>query len=159
LSSSAEEEESTPAHERASRVAIALPAILLVSVACSQIVLTRTLQLSPWKGGGFGMFASLDGLGFRHVRLFVEATERSEELDLPDSLVDPATRAAVLPTNQSLTTLARQVLAHERRLDRPAARARVEVWRTQFTTTLESTEARLATLTLDRDAPQARPAR
>lgn len=105
------------------------------------------------------MFASLDGLGFRHVRLFVEATERSEELDLPDSLVDAASRAAVLPTKPSLTTLARQVLAREQRLDRPAARARVEVWQTRFTTVLESTEARLATLTIDADASQARPGR
>src|SRR5262245_43294741 len=115
---------------RASRAAVGLPAVLLVSVACCQIALTRTLQLSPWKGGGFGMFASLDGLDFRHVRLFVESPGRSEELALPDSLETRAKKVAVLPTRRSLESLARRVLARERRLNRPATRVRVEVWQT-----------------------------
>ena len=45
----------------------AVPAALLVTVALGQIVLARTVDLSPWKGGGFGMFATLDGTASRYV--------------------------------------------------------------------------------------------
>ena len=37
-----------------------LPGLLLVAVACSQIYLTQTSELTPSKGGGFGMFAAVD---------------------------------------------------------------------------------------------------
>jgi hypothetical protein len=55
-----------------------LPVALLVSVACVQIILTRTSGLSPWKGGGFGMFSTTDDSGRRRVRVFVSAPDRSE---------------------------------------------------------------------------------
>ena len=142
-----------------SRIAVALPALLLVSVACCQIALTRTAQLSPWKGGGFGMFASLDGLGFRRVRLFVEALDRNQEIELPGSLAEAAMKSAVLPTSQSLVSLGRGILAHERQHARPVSRVRVEIWRTHFTTSLESHKVRIATVTVDADASEARPTR
>ena len=37
-----------------------LPSAMLVAVACSQIYLTQTSELTPSKGGGFGMFAAVD---------------------------------------------------------------------------------------------------
>ena len=42
---------------------------LLIMVAGRQIVLVRTIGLSPWHGGGFGMFASIDRDERRLVRL------------------------------------------------------------------------------------------
>jgi hypothetical protein len=50
-----------------------LPVALLVAVASVQVVLTRTAGLSPWKGGGFGMFSTTDDSGRRRVRVFVTA--------------------------------------------------------------------------------------
>ena len=38
-------------------------------VAGGQLLLAQTTRLSSWKGGGFGMFASLDARPFRHVRI------------------------------------------------------------------------------------------
>ena len=35
-----------------------MPAALLLAVGLTQIVLTFTTGLTPWKGGGFGMFAA-----------------------------------------------------------------------------------------------------
>ena len=133
-------------------VAVALPAALLVTIACCQIALTRTSSLSPWKGGGFGMFASLDGMGFRSVRLFVEAPSRSEELAVPDSLAGDAMKVAALPTERALRSFAGRVLERERQRQRPADSVRVEVWRTSFSPTLESTSTRLSTLTREADA-------
>lgn len=40
---------------------------LLVAVAVAQCVLVLTRDLSPWKGGGFGMFASTDAPSMRVV--------------------------------------------------------------------------------------------
>ena len=34
--------------------------LLLVAVALRQILLVHTVGLTPWKGGGFGMFSSVD---------------------------------------------------------------------------------------------------
>ncbi|MBE9076218.1 hypothetical protein IQ241_02720 [Romeria aff. gracilis LEGE 07310] len=41
--------------------------LLLAIVAGRQLVLTQTVGLSPWHGGGFGMFASIDRDEWRQV--------------------------------------------------------------------------------------------
>jgi hypothetical protein len=106
-----------------------LPVALLVSVACVQIILTRTSGLSPWKGGGFGMFSTTDDSGRRRVRVFVSAPDRSEEIAITPSLEDAAARAAVLPGDRQLTRLARRVIDRERRYHRPVQTVRIETWR------------------------------
>ena len=109
-----------------------IPALLLAGVAFHQIYLAHTAQLSPWKGGGFGMFSSAEIGGLRTVRVFVTAPERSEELQIPESLADAALRAATLPTDRLLQKLARGFILRERKKDRPVSTIRFEVWRTEF---------------------------
>jgi hypothetical protein len=101
-------------------------------VAALQMTVGRAWGLSPWKGGGFGMFSSLDARPFRYVRVFVTAPERSEELAIPDSLADAAAAAEILPTDARLERLARAVVRRERARERPVAQVRVEVWREEF---------------------------
>ena len=110
----------------------ALPVGLLLAVATLQLTLARTAGLSPWKGGGFGMFSTTDDAGRRHVRVFVTAAERSEELAIPPSLQDLASRAAVLPTDAALSRLARGVVAREARYQRPVQSVRIETWRVEY---------------------------
>jgi hypothetical protein len=112
--------------------AAGLPAVLLVSVALLQVALAQTAGLSPWKGGGFGMFSTTDRAEGRYLRVFVRAPGRHEELRLAPELRDPATRVAVLPTTARLEQFARDVGRHERRAGRPASSVRVEVWRAEF---------------------------
>ena len=109
-----------------------MPAALLVVVASGQLVLAHTATLSPWKGGGFGMFASLDARPFRYVRIFVQAPERSEELIVPPSLDDLAAAVEILPGDRQLERLARGVVAREQRRRRPVVDVRLEVWRVGF---------------------------
>ena len=111
----------------------ALPVALLLAVAGVQVTLTRTSGLSPWKGGGFGMFSTTDDAGRRWVRVFVTAPERSEEIAISPSLEDAAIRAAVLPNDAALWRLARRVVDRERRNGRPVDEVRIEAWRTVFT--------------------------
>jgi hypothetical protein len=130
------------------RLAIALPSVLLVIVAAAQMTLARTALLSPWKGGGFGMFATIDGLPFRQVRLFVDARERSEQLVIPESLEIEAAKAATFPRDHALERLGRAVIARERSRGRAADRARVEVWCADISPSLESTWTKLRETTV-----------
>jgi hypothetical protein len=95
-------------------------------------VLAHTMMLSPWKGGGFGMFATLDGRPFRYARMFVRAPARSEELAVPPSLEELVAAAEILPGDAQLDRLARAVVAREHRRGRPADEVRIEVWRVEF---------------------------
>ena len=53
-----------------------LPSIALVLLACVQVGLVFVADLSPWKGGGFGMFSTNDHGSFRSVRVFAEERRR-----------------------------------------------------------------------------------
>ena len=126
-----------------------IPTALLLVVALTQVVLVRVADLSPWKGGGFGMFATNDGSGFRFVRLFVDAPDRSEELNVADSLEFAAVRAPLFPSTRFLTRLGKAAGARELRQGRNAATVRVEVWKIEFSDQpLRATERRLRSLTV-----------
>ena len=121
-----------------------LPVALLGVVALAQVTLVYTADLSAWKGGGFGMFSTTDDAGRRHVRVFVSAPARSEEVAISPSLEDAARRAAVLPTEAGLTRLARRVVDRERRNGRPVDTVRIEAWRIDYAPgTLLATTRRL----------------
>jgi hypothetical protein len=132
-----------------------LPTVLLLIVALTQILLTRTGDLSPWKGGGFGMFATTDGTAFRYVRLFVEAPARSEELTIPASLEDAALRAQLFPSDRFLFRLGEAAAMRERRQKRSVSSVRVEVWKIEFTNgaPLRSTERKLRSFIVHVDPP------
>ena len=114
------------------RALAAIPPLLLVVVACVQIGLARFTPLTPWKGGGFGMFATTDGASNRETDVLVTAAERSQELEVPPSLADAAAACEALPTERCLAALARRLADRERRHGRPVATVRVRVWRTEF---------------------------
>jgi hypothetical protein len=104
------------------------PAAVLVAVAAVQIVLVQTAHLTPWKGGGFGMFAAVDGGAVRSMRIQVDGPERSERLDVPPSLEIDAERALALPIRPLLANLAEKVAAREARRGQPVTRVTVEAW-------------------------------
>jgi hypothetical protein len=111
---------------------VRVPVLTLIAVAVVQVILTRTAGLSPWKGGGFGMFATTDGVAFRQVRIIVDAPGRSEQLAVTPSLQTVADRAALMPSDRLLTQLAQAVEARERRRGRPVATIRIEISRVEF---------------------------
>ncbi len=109
-----------------------IPAFLLIVIAVYQIHLAYTAGLSPWKGGGFGMFSSTQPGLARYVRIFVSAPDRSEELDVPQSLIDPADRAATLPTDRQMRKLAIRIVEREQRKQQPVAQVRIEAWCSEY---------------------------
>jgi hypothetical protein len=109
-----------------------VPAALLAGVSLVQIVLAFTLHLSAWKGGGFGMFSTLDHGAFRGVDVVVEAPERSEQVEIAPSLQSEAARAVALPVDWLLRDLAAGIAEREKRQNRPVARVTLSVWRAEF---------------------------
>jgi hypothetical protein len=124
--------------------------VLLCAVAIVQIALAHTVALTPWKGGGFGMFSTLDHSGYRGVDVIVEGPDRSEQLAIPESLEVAAARAAACPTNGLLRRLAEGVVAREHRYERAVTRVRLTMWRAEFDpTTLHVSERTLRTFVYD----------
>jgi hypothetical protein len=109
-----------------------LPPVLLAVVALLQIALAQTADLTAWKGGGFGMFSTLDHGAYRGVDIVVDAPDRSESLEIPPSLEVAAARAAAFPVDWLMHDLAEGVVARERRYERAVSRVTVTAWRAEF---------------------------
>lgn len=87
-----------------------LPCILLVVVAVHQIAAARFADLSPWKGGGFGMFSSIDSKSTRLLRVYaVDAEGQRRELDL-EQVSRAENRLRNQPSESRALALARLVL-------------------------------------------------
>ena len=87
----------------------------------TQVGLARTSDLTAWKGGGFGMFSTLDHGAYRGVDIVVDAPDRSESLEIPPLLETAAARAATCPTDWLLRALAEGVAAREQRISVPVS--------------------------------------
>jgi hypothetical protein len=85
---------------------------ILVGVALLQLTLAHTANLSPWKGGGFGMFAAVDSPSMRTVA--AEGLDAQGEVIRFDVLeaLDPVIerRMRVFPKRSDLELLAPQLI-------------------------------------------------
>lgn len=127
---------------------IRLPSALLLLTFGMQILWVHAFWLTPWKGGGFGMFSTLDHGAFRRVSVVVEAPDRSETIDVAPSLEELEARVVACPSDRFLTALGAAVAARERRYDRPITSVRLTVLRTEFDRiTLQPSERTLRTFT------------
>jgi hypothetical protein len=107
-----------------------LPALLLVLVALAQVCLTwGGGRLNPDKGGGFGMFSTVDRLNHRHFRACLIGPEGEKVLDVPAGhpLRPSIRRATSFPSDGHLREVA-SLLAQEQ----STSAIRVEVWKHAF---------------------------
>ena len=110
--------------ERTKRRLPLVPAALLAIVALTQRTLLLTTALTPWMGGGFSMFTTVDGINARHLRCFVTTSAGEIAIaapDVPDEVLN-------FPTKAPLAEVARGILAGRA----GATRARAEVWSFRF---------------------------
>jgi hypothetical protein len=132
-----------PAAPLRERLLRELPSGLLVALACTQIGLSCGAQLSPWKGGGFGMFATNDHGSFRSVRVYALRGSEERPVEIPSERLRLEIRARELPTEAALRRLARALAG-----EAPGAEAlRAEVWLTELDAALRPARRKLAEAT------------
>lgn len=106
-----------------------LPVVLLVAVALHQLSAVIYGDLTPWLGGGFGMFTTLDTPGNRVVSVHLLEPGIRREVSIPEALNDVSERTLAFPTKRRLTDLAER-LAVTSRHSRPAIEGvELTVWR------------------------------
>lgn len=105
---------------------------LLVGVAGVQVALWACCDLSPWSGGGFGMFASTDAGGARHLHAY--ALYEGVRVELAPDAVDPelVLRALTFPDERRVRRLAEALGATVDPVWGRPHRVEVSVFRTRF---------------------------
>jgi hypothetical protein len=79
---------------------------LLCIVAVTQIFLSHTKHLTPWKGGGFGMFASIDRMERRVLHITAETDWGKYVID-PEIIINRReySRIQAMPSVTSLKSI------------------------------------------------------
>ena len=129
-----------------------LPSLLLLIVAGNQLRLVSIASLSPWWGGGFGMFATTDAWATRHLHVFAIRPGVRRELEIPFSLRKKVERVLTLPSDARLQALARQFANAPTPDEGPLEAIELQVWATQFdpdTLAPSSTPIRFLTVRMD----------
>jgi hypothetical protein len=78
----------------------------LLALALLQIFLGLTQNLTPWKGGGFGMFSTVDGPSARVVRVYLQTADRELPIRLPGWIRHREKYAISLPADFRLRSIA-----------------------------------------------------
>jgi hypothetical protein len=96
--------------------------VIALSVFANQLYRQAAYDLSAWKGGGMGMFASADAPAYRFARVIAETGGQTIHLDcFASDLNDLLTSATHEPSERNLSNLARAVLAKTWHLHEAAA--------------------------------------
>lgn len=109
-----------------------LPSLLLLIVATNQLRLVSTAALSPWWGGGFGMFATTDAWATRRLHVFAIRPGVRRELAIPRSLRPKVERVLTLPSVAQLQAFAYEFADVPTPDEGPLAAIELQVWATKF---------------------------
>ena len=91
-----------------------LAPLLLVVVALAQQVLTHTAKLVPWRGGGYGMYATLDDVHRRRLQCqAIDEQGNRVRVVLAFPSERSRTRLRIMPRRSALERAAREVLDSE----------------------------------------------
>lgn len=101
------------------RILVVIAPLVLIGVAVNQHILASTQKLNAWKGGGFGMFATVDSATERAIfaygitrdgTIINDPTEPG--LGALDIYSDKGQRAIVMPDDDTLRNLALSSLSY-----------------------------------------------
>jgi len=84
---------------------LAVPA-LLCAVAAAQLYLVEHRSLSRWKGGGFGMFSTVDSPSARFLRVYLMSDSGEVPVLIPSEVRELSQKVRVMPSKQRLEELA-----------------------------------------------------
>jgi hypothetical protein len=83
--------------------------LVLGLVLATHVAARRSSDLTPWKGGGFGMFSTVDSPAGRVVRVELDTDVGPLAVAVPAALRDQAGVARAAPSTDRLIGLAREV--------------------------------------------------
>src|SRR3954468_3284928 len=106
-----------------------LAPLCLCLVAGFHLVRVWTCRQTPWKGGGFGMFSTVDDESARFVRCWLVTDDGELPLAIPPAAAKQVAELRAAPTQTKLDELARRLARQswryrEDRLAREAAAVR-----------------------------------
>lgn len=109
-----------------------LPCVCLILVACVQIALARAQALSPWLGGGFGMFASTDHGSARRLLAYRLYDGLREPLELAGTAPRELEKLQSFPTPGRLERFAQRLARLPEGVHGTPRAVRIEIWRIAY---------------------------
>ena len=106
--------------------------LLLVAVATTQLWLAARSDLSPWSGGGFGMFSTLDHATRRHLHVYQVRPGLRREIAPPPALREEVRRSLTLPSEARLRRLALEIAKVPTADHGEPLAVQIQVWHTRF---------------------------
>lgn len=103
--------ELSPAQRRHFYRRAALAPLCLCLVAALHLVRVWTCQQTPWKGGGFGMFSTVDDESSRFLRCYLVTGDGDIPLAIPEAAAKSVAEIRAAPTIVALDTLAQRLAA------------------------------------------------
>src|SRR5262245_41993239 len=94
---------------RAARLSPLIAPILLGAIALFQMYAARTTWLTAWKGGGFGMFSTVDSPSVRFLRIALQTNRGAVRVGVPARFQREASRLREAPDERSLHALAEKL--------------------------------------------------
>jgi hypothetical protein len=101
----------------------ALAPLCLCLVAGLHVVRVWTARQTPWKGGGFGMFSTIDSEANRFLRVYLITDSGELPLPLPAGLDKAAAEQRAAPSTAGLQAIARRLAAQDWRWSSDRQRA------------------------------------
>ena len=106
-----------------------LPPLILCLVAFLHFYLVRTHGLTPWKGGGFGMFSTNDHEA-RLIEVWVADAQGERRVEVASA--QRSTPLTAMPSEERMAAMGRRVAESERSRGVGVHQVRVAAWRTDF---------------------------
>jgi hypothetical protein len=94
--------------QQASLYAVWAPALLIL-IASVQLFMAHVYDLTAWKGGGFGMFSTVDSQGARFLRIYLVTPNGRTAVEVPSDLQPTARSVRTFPRAEELAQLADQL--------------------------------------------------
>lgn len=129
--------------------------LVMIAVASYQIHMAYFRQLAtPAKGGGFGLFSTVDKLNNRLFRAEVLGDDWQRVLLDPGAHKKTVRRATSAPTDRNLRAAARALAGESQRQFGPIRALRIEVWKRQFDSkSLQASRLKLRELMVGKTEP------
>ena len=89
---------------------IIAPTVLCI-IAFVQIFNAYEYNLSPWKGGGFGMFSKVDAPSARYLKVYLITDKDEDAIRTPKSLRDLERKFVTFPTQGLGSQFAKGIIA------------------------------------------------